>query len=247
MYERVGGYRLKRVSDGKGGEIVRFERDERSSSEEGVIQLAKKEGLLRDSTGHLDRPTEVFRRAEFFFELWRAMGCPAAKEPELCREWASEMVGGSAFYREAVEFFCEEGPEGHLVGLYHWRDLSEAITWVEVGYFIYYLIGLEKKLNWSQIDPGETKVCVVTEKEGGKVTLNQNLSRYKSSEYIDKYFADIRVGARYLPLHLLCGYRDLVASGLIPEGVGDSWLLKEVTREESEKVIQWIVGRIPTA
>lgn len=100
----------------------------------------------------------------------------------------------------------------YVSGLYSERDLLNPITWAEVAYLLYYVVGMERSISWNTIKPeGNIRVCVVQEVlEDSTKRLDERLAKYKSSRDMDSYIEYMVEGYRYIPLPMYCAFRNIV-------------------------------------
>lgn len=153
-------------------------------------------------------------------------------------------VSRMTFVNKVLDMANEEivGRYQHFAGgLYSREDLQDAVTWCEVAYFLYYVLGAKKSLNWNNIEPMASQgICVLHHVcEDGEKVLVHSLADYKTKKSMSSYIRDMRTRARYIPLPLYCSFVDLVNSlsdgedGII---LKENEMFKEVSVEDFEKV-----------
>lgn len=182
--------------------------------------------------------TSALLRCELLFELWKRLGAPLAEEGSVEDSLLDQVAPGTAYYREAIRYFLSKSP--NLEGLYSWRDVQRPITIAEVGYLLYYVFGREAPLGILDLAlEGETVSLLRNRTPEGQEQLENRLKEYKREEFFDSFLEDIREGKRYTPLPLFHAFEALKKDF---EGVEEDWLLREITKEEAQIVLDALIN-----
>lgn len=162
-----------------------------------------------------ENPNGITKRAEAIFEWWRAAGCPG--KDDIDTETGSvdldDVCGPEAYYRPAVRWFLTL-PNTH--GLYNYRDMEGAITWLEVAYILYAVMEKTSSIPWNSIAPSSVNVSYKINQSNGKKLLENRLSAYKDRRWMKSYLRDLQRGASYIPLPAYCSFVNMVNDGIHP-------------------------------
>lgn len=123
-------------------------------------------------------------------------------------------------------------------GLYSYEDLNKGITWAEVAYFLHYVLGIKKSIDWNEISPNKYKVCVLHEVTKGSKILNNKIAMYKNRLDMEGYIKSMVTGKRYIPLPLYCSFIDLCYNSKYRDefGLKEDMLFKKVSISELSKI-----------
>lgn len=231
FYAKANGEykRLLIVDDGEDGlfKVVDPEFSKPPASQEEIVQ----KGLLHFNNA--DNENMAIRRCEFLFEVWRRdpdsfPGVPFRKPASL-----ASTVGETAYYRDAIAWFSHKGD---FSDLYDWLDLEKPITFGEIGYLLYVVLGKERKLDWSKIQ-FSVPTSVLTKETWGTKIADMNLSSYKSSSYFDEFLNDLYWGSRAIPLPMNASFQELreALSGTVE--LSDNHLPRKVSRKETKLIL----------
>lgn len=123
-------------------------------------------------------------------------------------------------------------------GLYSSNDMKKGITLSEVAYLVYYVGGISRTLNWSEIKPSSNyKVCVLQELVDGKKLINEKLAMYKNRVDMEYYIKSIRDGNRFIPLPLYCSFIDLINNSDIDFHIDKSMFFRRLSKSEFENLL----------
>lgn len=208
-----------------------------------VRALAEEKGIFRpeDEEYH---STATISRSDFLFSIWYKLGCPKVVEETLDPVILAQLdalAGKDSFYRDALGYLLSSNSgEDGFSSLYNWRDIEEPITWIEVGYLLFEVFGVEKGIDWNQ-SSDKLRLCILQDAKTKSVLTN--LLEYKGSEIIGTYILSMRSGRRAIPLFLLSAFRDLGSRGWgLKVEEDDGNLFKEVTRAQADMVVTKVLG-----
>lgn len=229
-----------------------------------IIQEGIENGIFAGSGSTKANPDGVVLRCETIFELWRNLSDDITVEyvdsgiPRL--EAAVDMLcGEEAYYRKAVQWFIGRGKRT-VENLYNRRDIEGPLTWLELGYWLFVVLGASPRVKFSEItkkngyiDP-DVGLSVLTNNVNGQEQMDLRFSAYKQTKWMKTYLNDIREGSRYIPFPAYYGFVNIRAFGILPattprtvvvDGKNElqdryvdissaNWCLKEVSREDLE-------------
>lgn len=122
-------------------------------------------------------------------------------------------------------------------GLYSSNDMNKGITLAEVAYLVYYVGGINRTLNWSNIKPSKKfKVCVLQELVEGKKLINEKLAMYKNRQDMEYYIKSIRNGERFIPLPLYCAYVDFMNNKDVDLELTEDLFFKRLSEAEFNSI-----------
>lgn len=122
-------------------------------------------------------------------------------------------------------------------GLYSSNDMNKGITLAEVAYLVYYVGGINRTLNWSNIKPSKKfKVCVLQELVEGKKLINEKLAMYKNRQDMEYYIKSIRNGERFIPLPLYCAYVDFMNNEDVDLELTEGLFFKRLSEAEFNSI-----------
>ena len=122
-------------------------------------------------------------------------------------------------------------------GLYSSNDMNKGITLAEVAYLVYYVGGIKRTLNWSNIKPiKKFKVCVLQELVEGKKLINEKLAMYKNRQDMEYYIKSIRNGERFIPLPLYCAYVDFMNNEDVDLELTEDLFFKRLSEAEFNSI-----------
>lgn len=122
-------------------------------------------------------------------------------------------------------------------GLYSSNDMNKGITLAEVAYLVYYVGGIKRTLNWSNIKPSKKfKVCVLQELVEGKKLINEKLAMYKNRQDMEYYIKSIRNGERFIPLPLYCAYVDFMNNEDVDLELTEDLFFKRLSEAEFNSI-----------
>lgn len=122
-------------------------------------------------------------------------------------------------------------------GLYSSNDMNKGITLAEVAYLVYYVGGIKRTLNWSNINPSKKfKVCVLQELVEGKKLINEKLAMYKNRQDMEYYIKSIRNGERFIPLPLYCAYVDFMNNEDVDLELTEDLFFKRLSEAEFNSI-----------
>lgn len=122
-------------------------------------------------------------------------------------------------------------------GLYSSNDMNKGITLAEVAYLVYYVGGIKRTLNWSNIKPSKKfKVCVLQELVEGKKLINEKLAMYKNRQDMEYYIKSIRNGERFIPLPLYCAYVDFMNNEDVDLELTEELFFKRLSEAEFNSI-----------
>ncbi len=122
-------------------------------------------------------------------------------------------------------------------GLYSSNDMNKGITLAEVAYLVYYVGGIKRTLNWSNIKPSKKfKVCVLQELVEGRKLINEKLAMYKNRQDMEYYIKSIRNGERFIPLPLYCAYVDFMNNEDVDLELSEDLFFKRLSEAEFNSI-----------
>lgn len=140
---------------------------------------------------------------------------------------------GLDFFSDALDWFWDVGDKAYLSGLYEKADFLMPVTWSELGYWWFYVLGNENPVELKSLKP-YVKVCVLKETDPDQKTrLNFKLPDYKNMNSMMSYLYEIQRGTRYMPICLFHAFEGLRELGYVNKGE----FFKEITESELEKFL----------
>lgn len=140
------------------------------------------------------------------------------------------------FFFDAVSWLNaqrDQDGNSHFMELYSRNEILKPITWCELGYLWYYVLGNRPTLSISALRP-KVKVCVLKETDPNSSSkINHKLKDYKAGLSMTQYLEDIKEGRRYMPVCLCHSFECLVVEGWVNEGE----FLKELTEKDLDKFL----------
>lgn len=128
---------------------------------------------------------------------------------------------------------CIERYSVYGKGLYSSSDMIRGITLAEVAYLVYYVGGVERTLNWDNIEPSKKfKICVLQELIDGEKLINEKLSMYKNRVDMEYYIKSIRDGKRFIPIQLYCSFIDLANNPDVDIALDENLFFKRLSKSE---------------
>lgn len=230
-----------------------------------IIQEGIENGILVGEGSASRNPQGSVYRCEFILELWRGIG--KSEEVELDEETleeANSIASPETYYVHAVRWLLAQGGDA-IHGMYSYRDMEGAITWLEMAYLLYGVLGVKKPQKWSTINPGDFNVSVMTHIVNGKKRMDNRFASYKQKRWMKSYLTDLRRGKRYTPFPAYCSFVNMKQDGILPNTEGkarndngnlvveggldidlenEEWCLLELNRLDFARVLPDIINLV---
>lgn len=203
-------------------------------------------------------------RCEAIFELWRSLGGVSEYveyEPSRVsrvERQVDDLCGEEAYYRSAVQWFLTNG-KSNSENMYSYRDLEMPLTWLELGYWLYFILRGQSKIAVGDIPTDESLgLSVITTVKKGQEALDTKFSSYKTTRWMKSYLTSIREGSRYVPFPVYYSFMNMKNEGILPvtsthvingelrvtgeDPESNSWILKEVSLEDLKSNMKNIIS-----
>lgn len=153
------------------------------------------------------------------------------------KELVDSICGESSYYKYSFTWLLESNMA--VEDLYEYRDMGGAVTWFELAYILYFLVGFKPTFTWTTVEPpSQLRVSLITNDSDGVRRLETKLQEYKGSfVYLKSYINALQTGKKAIPLPVFWALEELRRQ--FPEKLDSSysWATIEVTRQDFKDTI----------
>lgn len=186
------------------------------------------------------QPSRAVLRCELFYLLQERFADRLPTSYQLTAQASDavqQLVDQGSYYHASVAWL-HQSP--NFLNLYSWKDLEFPVTYLELGYLLYYVLEQPAVLDWGVLSTqiaDSAPISVVYLKDHGREVVSSRLTSHMGKfQTMDRWLQSIRLGSSHIPLIAYCATADLFWGYLNDPQDLSEVLFKEVSASELESI-----------